>query len=100
MEFWNTNENAIEFLRNDETMTCTFSQQRFINKAKDLAKRYPDEVQVQENPDGTIVAHMPVSFLHLENYRRELTPEQRIELSDRGKRLAEAQRQKRAQEKA
>jgi hypothetical protein len=94
-EFWNVNENAIEFLRNDDTMTCTFSQPRFINRVKRLAACYPDEVDVRENPDGTVIAHLPVSYLHITNYKRFLTPEQQKEFSERGKKLAELQRQRR-----
>jgi hypothetical protein len=95
MEFFNTNENAIEFLRNRETMTCTFSQPRFINRVRKLKERYPDEVDIMENSDGTVVAHMPVSWLHIANYHHMLTPEQREQLSERGKRLAMEQKARR-----
>ena len=51
------NENVIEFLRNQETATVTFCQPRFINKVKELSKRYPEEVKITaENSDGSLLA--------------------------------------------
>ena len=63
------NENVIEFLKNEEMMTCTLCQGRFITKVRELAEKFPDEVEITvENADGSIVAHVPVRFLHL-SYR-------------------------------
>lgn len=54
-------ENVIEFLKNSEQMTVTFSQGRFISKTKKPAEKFPDKVQIiAENEDGSIVANMPV----------------------------------------
>jgi hypothetical protein len=81
---YGNNENVIEFLTNQQTMTVTFSQGRFIGKVKKLAERYPDEVKiVTENKDGSIVAHMPVSYLMLSNRKKELTDEERIAMTER-----------------
>lgn len=80
------NENVFEFLRGQEVMTVTLSQGRFVSKVKKLAQKYSDEVIiVRENGDGTILAHMPVSYLHLGNRKRELSEDQRMELSERAR---------------
>jgi hypothetical protein len=87
---YGVNENVIEFLTNQQTMTVTFSQGRFIGKVKKLAERYPDEVEiVAENEDGSIVAHMPVSYLALSNRKKELTDEERIAMTERLNRARE-----------
>ncbi len=73
-----TQENAIEFLRNAKTATATFCQGRFVNKIKALAEEFPDEVQiVHTNPDGSIVVHLPVSYIRIRRFKREMTEEQR-----------------------
>lgn len=78
-------ENAIEFLRNQKTMTCTFCQKRFISKIKQMAEEYPDEVKiVVENPDGSIVAKLPVRALHLSlTKKRDYTEEEKEILRER-----------------
>ena len=83
-------ENVIEFLRNQETMTLTLCQGRFITKVRELAKKFPEEVEITaENEDGSIVAHMPVSALHLSIIRKNITDEQRQAAIDRLKKAKE-----------
>ena len=77
-------ENSLEFLRDAKTMTVSFSQKRFISKVRELAEKFPDDVEiVAENVDGSIVAHMPVSALHLSIIRKNITDEQRKAATDR-----------------
>ena len=67
-------ENAIEFLTGDEIMTVTFSQKKFVNRIKKLSEEYPDEVKVvAENKDGSILAHVPLSYLKINRNKREYT---------------------------
>ena len=71
-------ENVIEFLKNSDTMTVTFSQGRFVSKVRELSEKFPDAVKiVAENADGSVVAHLPVSALHLSIIKREMTEEQK-----------------------
>lgn len=71
-------ENVIEFIKNESRMTLTLSQGRFITKVRELAEKFPDDVEiVAENADGSIVAHMPVSALHLSIIRKTLTDKQK-----------------------
>ena len=72
-------ENCIEWIRNSKTATLSFSQKRYVTKIKRLAEKYPDEIQiVYENNDGSIIAHIPVSAIHISiRKRKELTEEQR-----------------------
>lgn len=71
-------ENNIEFLRNQTTATCSFTQGRFISKIRKLAEKYPDECQIVcENKDGSIVALFPVKWIHISKSERKMTDEQR-----------------------
>ena len=72
-------ENAIEWIKNSEVATVTFSQGRYISKIKKLAEKYPDKVQIRhENKDGSIVAHIPVKAIKINIIEgRELTEEEK-----------------------
>ena len=88
---FNTNvENVCEFITNSKYMTVSFSQKRFITKVRELAKKFPEEVKITaENEDGSIVAHMPVSALHLSIIRKNITDEQRQAAIERLKKAKE-----------
>ena len=72
-------ENVIEWLKNADVATVTFSQGRYITKIKKLAEKYPDKVQITaENKDGSIVAHIPVKAIKINIIEgRELTEEEK-----------------------
>ena len=76
-------ENAIEWYTGDNRITATVSQMRLKNKIKKYATNYPEEVEiVAENPDGTLLAHMPLKYLHIVRPRL-LTEEDRKAASER-----------------
>lgn len=59
-------ENVIEFIKGEETATVTFSQGRYIGRIRKLAAAKPDECKIiVENPDGSIMAHVPVSWVRV-----------------------------------
>lgn len=78
-------ENVIEWLRNSETATVTFTQGRYITKIKKLAEKYPDKVQITaENKDGSIVAHIPVKAIKINIIEgRELTEDEKKVMAER-----------------
>lgn len=77
-DFTSEKENVIEWIKNSEIATVTFTQGRYITKVKDLAKKYPDRVEiVKENADGTLVAHIPVSAIKINIIERNLSEEQK-----------------------
>ena len=80
-----SHENVIEWLKDSKTATVTLSQGRYITKIKKLAKQYPDEVEIiRENKDGSLLAHIPVSYIKINNPpRREYTEEQRAAMAER-----------------
>ena len=78
-------ENAIEWIKNSDVATVTFSQGRYITKIRKLAEKYPDKVQIRaENKDGSIVAHIPVKAIKINIIEgRELSEEQKIRNAER-----------------
>lgn len=61
---YGTNENAIEWLKDEKRATVTFTQGRMKSKIRRLAEKCPGECQiVAENEDGSICAHVPVKWI-------------------------------------
>lgn len=76
------NENVIEFYRNQKTATVTFCQGRYVTKIKKIAEERPDECEiVAENPDGSIVAHVPTKWVRI-TPSRVYTDEERQRLKE------------------
>ena len=78
------NENANEFMTNATKATLTFSPGRYKSVIRKLAEKHPDDCQIiADNEDGSICAHVPVSWLRI-SPPRQYTEEQRQQM---GKRL-------------
>lgn len=76
-------ENCIEFTKDSDRATVSFSQGRYISRIKKLAAERPAECEiVAENTDGSICAHIPVSWVKI-NPTMNLTEEQRREIGAR-----------------
>lgn len=84
------NENVIEWLTRQDVATITLSQQKYITKIERMAKSHPNDVEITaRNKDGSIVAHVPLSFI-------KISPKKKVEMSDeRKEQLAETLRKAR-----
>lgn len=79
-------ENVIEFIKDEKRATVTFSQGRYKSRIRKLAADHPEECRIiAENKDGSLCAHIPVSWVKI-SPPREISEEQRLEA---GRRLAE-----------
>ncbi|MDE7332163.1 MAG: hypothetical protein K2O16_07960 [Lachnospiraceae bacterium] len=79
-------ENVIEFSKNSERATVSFSQERYKSRIKKLAAGHPEECQiVAENTDGSMCAHIPVAWIKISPAKR-LSEEQRKAMAERFKR--------------
>ena len=59
-------DNGVEWYTGDDKVTVTFSQRKWVSKIKKLSVSRPDEVElVVENEDGSIVAHIPLSYVKI-----------------------------------
>ena len=89
MKFVNNNENCVEFLNNQKTMTVSFCSQKWITKIKKLSQSNPDDVEIiAENKDGSICARLPIKYLKISTPRK-VSDEQRQAASERFKKLRE-----------
>lgn len=89
MEIYNNNENVIEFLNNQHTITVSFCMQKWINKIKKLKETHPDDVKiVAENDDGSICAKLPIKYLKI-SAPKKVSEEQRQAASERFKKIRE-----------
>lgn len=85
-----SNENAVEWLSGQKIISVTFSQRKFINKARKLAEQYPDDVQIiAENEDGSIFLHAPLSYFKF-GRPRQITDEQRAAAGERMKKYQDS----------
>ena len=75
-------ENVIEWYTGSDTVTVTLTQQRFINKVRRLAETNADVTIEAENEDGSILAHIPVSFIKI-SAPRQMSEEQKAEAAER-----------------
>lgn len=89
MKFVNNNENCVEFLSNQKTMTVSFCSQKWIAKIKKLSQSNPNDVEIiAENKDGSICAKLPIKYLKI-SAPRKVSDEQRQKASERFKKLRE-----------
>lgn len=79
-------ENCIEWLTGQNMIVLSLTQERMINKVRKLKQKFPDEVKIKTNKDGSICAKMPLSYLklnHTEREPKELTDEEKKEIRKR-----------------
>lgn len=59
-------ENVIEWIDGDKTALCTFSQKKFVNRIQKMTEKDGAPVKIiARNPDGSILAKIPISAIHL-----------------------------------
>lgn len=70
--FFNTSrDNTVEWYTGQTRVTVTMSQRKWVNKIKRLAAKNPDEVEISiNNQDGSIVAHLPLSYIKISPPKR------------------------------
>lgn len=82
------NENVIEWEKNKDIITLSFTQSKYINKLKKLAEKHPEECDIVINPDGSAFGHVPLSYLKI-SAPRQMSDEQRQAAANRLKELRE-----------
>ena len=81
-------ENVIEWIDGMDTVSVTVTQRKYINKIKKLAQKHDEVDIVKENEDGTLFAHVPLSYIKI-SAPRQMSEEQRIQAGERLKVLRE-----------
>lgn len=78
-------ENVIEWYTGNDTATVTFAQGKYKTKIRKLAEQYPNEVEiVAENKDGSLCAHVPLSYIRIMR-PRDVSEEERERLRQRAR---------------
>lgn len=86
-----SNENVIEWLTGQEKVSLTLGQEKHVKRVRRFAERFPDQVDIVENEDGSIFAHVPLSWIKITPpQKREYTEEEREKIAIR---LAHARKQ-------
>ena len=91
-------ENNIEWYTGDDRVTLSFSQKKYVSKIKKYAKNNPEVDIVAESLDGSICAHLPLSWIKISPPRkgREFTEEERLAAAERLKVARESKANKTA----
>ena len=80
----NCNEVVIEWVRGRNYVGITAcARSPWTGKIEELAKKYPEEVKIMaRNPDGSIFAHAPVSYIRV-RHPKKISEAQRQASSER-----------------
>lgn len=77
------NEFAIEWVRSQKVATVTFPNNTGMkSKLIKYAEEYPDEVNYIENKDGSVVGHVPSSWIKIRP-KKNLSEEQKDAIRER-----------------
>ena len=78
-------ETVYEHLDGCDTFTVTAAERGSIGMIRRLKDKHPDEVEiVAENADGSILAHLPYSWMRIVPKKKmELSEERRAEIAER-----------------
>ena len=89
-------ENNIEWYTGDKTVTLSFSQKKYVSKILKAAKDNSDIDIVAQNEDGSICAHIPLSWIKISPPRkgREFSDEERAMAAERLKVAREIRKNK------
>ena len=89
-------ENNIEWYTGDKTVTLSFSQKKYVSKILKATKDNPDIDIVAQNEDGSICAHIPLSWIKISPPRkgREFSDEERAMAAERLKVAREKRKSK------
>lgn len=84
------NENVIEWLDGEDVIAVTLHQKRFVNQVRNLAKQDKNVEILAQNSDGSIFAHLPISYMKLRRNRTvNQTAEEKSEWAERMRQLRE-----------
>lgn len=72
------NETVYEHLQGEDTFTVTAAERKSVGMLRRLKERYPDDVEiVAENDDGSLVAHLPESWMRIVPKKKVVMSEER-----------------------
>jgi len=83
MAYENTCEIAIEWVKGQQRATITaYSNSKIKGKLIKLAEKFPDEVDVYLNEDGSVLGHVPINYIKV-SHPKQVSEETKIRLAER-----------------
>lgn len=85
-------ETCVERIQGSDYCSVYTAEIKFINKLKELAEAYPEEVEVKAvNDDGSMLVHVPYSWFKFvrPTTKRNYTDEQREAMAERMRKARE-----------
>ena len=74
--FLKCRDNGVEWYTGENRVTATFSQRKCVTKIKKLAITRPEDVKIiTEKKDGSVMAHLPLSYI-------KISPPRKVNISD------------------
>ena len=85
-------ETVYEHVQGEDTFTVTAAERSSITMLRRLQEKHPAEVEiVAENPDGSLVAHLPYSWMRIVPKKKVvMSEERRAEAAERLRAAREA----------
>lgn len=75
-------ETAIDHVAGEDHATFCSSEKKWINYIHKLKNEYPDEVDIRHiNDDGSLVAHIPASWIRVKPKKKVSLTQEQIEAS-------------------
>ena len=72
-------ETCVEHISGEDHITFSSNERKWINHIKRLKERYPNEVSIKRiNPDGSLVAHLPVAWFQIKPKKKVHFSEEQI----------------------
>jgi len=68
-------ENVIEWFNGEKIAELSITQKSYIKQIKKLKDKYPDDVKLVENKDGSIFATLPVEWIQIKPLQVEVQQE-------------------------
>ena len=78
-----TKEFYLEFFSDRDYMGISTNVGKYVNKLSKLKEKYPDDVNIVENPENWIYAKIPITWFKFPSPKRRITEEQRQAASER-----------------
>lgn len=70
----NFKETSVDYLTCDDYAVFYSGETKWINKMRQYAKQYPDEVRIQQDNDWGLIAHIPRNWM-------KITPPRKLKLN-------------------
>lgn len=80
-------ETVVEYIVGDDFVYVSAAERKYANRIKKYKEKYPELVTYHENDDGSVWAHLPISWFKFPSPKREISEAEREQRSIRMKEM-------------